>query len=83
MNEDNEKKRLAEYISKHCKRISGKKELIAFYNGEYLSYKDAIKAHCFDCLGYCADYKVCDNTLCPLHNVYLRANNIKNFKKNK
>lgn len=72
-----EKKRIAEYIKNNGKNKSGKKELIKFLNGEYISNTEAIKAFCYDCLGYGEDIEKCDNEMCPLFNVYKRLNKIK------
>jgi hypothetical protein len=59
----------------NSKRRTGRTELIKFHKGGYLSNTEAIKAFCYDCMGYYEDSGVkCENTLCPLYNVYCRLN---------
>jgi len=45
----------------------GQKELIKYIGGEHINLRDAIKAKCYDCMGYYADgIMCCDNKYCPL-----------------
>jgi len=46
----------------------GHTEIAAFFGGKKLSPLQAIKAYCYDCMGYYADGIVdCENPLCPLY----------------
>lgn len=57
-------------IRKHGKTARGQKELIRHLQGEQLSLKQAVYAHCYDCTGFFADGKVdCGMKHCPLHPV--------------
>ena len=67
------KMRLAE-IKKDVKAngimAKGRKELLAFCDGEKSTMKGAIYAHCYQCLGYQdnpGDAKDCENPVCPLY----------------
>lgn len=66
-------KRLQEII-KDCKSqgilVRGQKELIAFCEGESLSARQSILAHCYQCLGYYQGMegeRDCQNPVCPLY----------------
>jgi hypothetical protein len=48
----------------------GRKEIIAFCNGEKNSAVGAIKAHCYECLGFYdsgGGSRDCENPVCPLY----------------
>jgi len=60
--------KIMESIRKYGKRAKGKKELIKHLLGQKLSLRQAIYAHCYDCLGYYADGVTdCEMTACSLH----------------
>jgi len=49
------------------KVAKGRKELIRFLKGEPLTYKQAIRAKCYECMGWYTDGKVtCGIKKCPL-----------------
>jgi len=57
-------------IQSNGKTARGKSELIKHLEGKRLTLKQAINAHCYDCMGYFADGKVdCEMPACPLHPV--------------
>jgi hypothetical protein len=57
-----------ESIRKHGKAAQGQKELIGHLEGDRLTLKQAVNAHCYDCTGFFADGKVdCGMKHCPLH----------------
>lgn len=61
--EDNKVK----YISKQ-KNAQGQKELIALLTGKPINLRGAIKAKCYDCMGYYSDgISDCNDFSCPLH----------------
>lgn len=55
-------------IEEYGQTARGKRELIKHRCGERLTFKEAIQAKCYDCLGYYSDGKV-DRNLpdCPLY----------------
>ena len=49
-------------------RRRGRKELIRHLKGERITRGEAIKARCYECLGYCVDGAVdCEMPECPLY----------------
>lgn len=42
-------------IKRHGKLVKGQKELIKYLKGEKLTKVQALKAKCYDCMGYFAD----------------------------
>jgi hypothetical protein len=62
-------KQQIEYWNKNGKLAQGKNELIAYFNGERITKGDAIKAHCYECMGGYADdgLRDCQNPPCPLY----------------
>jgi len=55
-------------IRKHGKTARGQKELLKHLSGGKLTFKKAIFARCYDCMGYFADGKNdCNMPHCPLH----------------
>ncbi len=55
-------------IRRHGKTARGQKELLKHLSGQKLTFKQAIYARCYDCMGYYADGKVdCKMPHCPLH----------------
>lgn len=47
----------------------GKKDLVNHLKGRRLTQQQAIRAKCYDCMGYFADGRVdCDTPSCPLYN---------------
>ena len=55
-------------IKQHGKRAKGKKELIKYLEGGKLTYKQAVQAKCFECMGYCIDGRIdCGISDCPLY----------------
>lgn len=50
------------------KNAQGQREFIRYLKGEHINLRDAIKAHCYDCMGYYADGIMdCGCVRCPLH----------------
>jgi len=61
------KKRI-EMIKKDGLTTKGKKELICHLEGGRLTYRQAIHAHCYDCMCYFIDGRAdCEMPRCPLH----------------
>lgn len=57
-----------EAVEKNGVLAKGKKEIIKHLNGERLSFKQAIIAKCYDCMGYCEDGKEdCKVPMCSLY----------------
>ena len=57
-----------ESIRKHGKAARGQKELIGHLEGDRLTLKQAVNAHCYDCTGFYSDGKVdCGMKHCSLH----------------
>jgi len=55
-------------IRRYGKTARGQKELIKHLSGERLTLKQALHAHCYDCMGFFADGKAdCGMKHCPLH----------------
>jgi hypothetical protein len=55
-------------IRQYGKTAKGQKELIKHLSGQKLTFKQAIYARCYDCMGYYADGKVdCKMLHCSLH----------------
>lgn len=55
-------------IKKHGTRAKGQQELIRHLGGKRLTRSQAIKAKCYDCMGYYADSpQDCLNETCPLY----------------
>jgi hypothetical protein len=54
-------------IKRHGKTARGKQELIKHLEGRRLTLKQAVNAHCFDCMGYYSDGKQdCKMPACSL-----------------
>ncbi len=57
-----------ENIRKHGKTARGQKELIGHLEGDRLTLKQAVYAHCYDCTSFYSDGKVdCGMKRCSLH----------------
>jgi len=55
-------------IRKHGKTAKGQKELLKHLSGARLTFKQAIYARCYDCMGYFLDGKQdCRVPACPLY----------------
>jgi len=55
-------------IEKYGIAAQGRSEYIAHLSGKRLTRDRAIRAKCYDCMGYFADGKVdCEQTNCPLY----------------
>jgi len=55
-------------IRQHGKTARGQKELIKHLSGERLTLKQAVNAHCYDCMGFFSDGKHdCNMPHCSLH----------------
>jgi hypothetical protein len=55
-------------IKLYGKTAKGKNDLINHLEGKRINMKQAVNAHCFDCMGFYADGKQdCNLTKCPLH----------------
>lgn len=63
-------------VEKHGISAKGKKELLKHLNGEKLSYKQAVLARCYECMGFYGDGKAdCGVKKCPLyHHMPYRKN---------
>ena len=51
-------------------QVKGQKEFVAFCEGESISARQAILAHCYECLGYFGGMegsRDCENPVCPLY----------------
>lgn len=46
-------------------KARGKKEFVAFLEGKRLTLKQAMLAHCYQCMGYYEAGKDCKNEYCP------------------
>jgi hypothetical protein len=51
--------------AKSGKRKSGQKDLINYLSGKRLTQRQAIRAHCYDCLGM-GEQDACESEECPL-----------------
>ena len=57
-----------ESIRKYGKAARGQAELIKHLEGQRLTLKQAVNAHCYDCCGFFSDGKVdCGMKKCSLH----------------
>ena len=57
-----------ENIQRYGKTARGQKEILKHLSGQRLTLKQAVLAHCYDCLGFYADGKHdCNMPHCPLH----------------
>jgi hypothetical protein len=66
--EANKMKQKISDILKHGKTTRGKKELIKHLEGGRLTLKQAVNAHCYDCMGYFADGRQdCKMLKCPCY----------------
>lgn len=55
-------------INRHGKGARGRSELLKFLNGNRITPSQAIKAKCYECMGYYADGKIdCGIETCPLY----------------
>ena len=55
-------------IEQYGKTAQGKKEILKHLKGQRLTLKQAVYAHCYDCMGFYADGKYdCKMPKCPLH----------------
>lgn len=55
-------------IKQYGKTARGRNELLKHLEGGKLTLRQAMLAHCYDCMGYYADGKVdCRLNRCPLH----------------
>jgi hypothetical protein len=55
-------------IRQYGKTARGKNELLKYLSGQRLTLKQAVYAHCYDCMGFYADGKLdCDMPYCSLH----------------
>lgn len=55
-------------IRKHGKTARGQKELLKHLAGQKITFKQAIYARCYDCMGYYSDGKVdCKMPHCALY----------------
>jgi hypothetical protein len=59
---------MIESIKKHGKKAEGRSELLKHIKGVKLIRSEAIKAKCYDCMGYYADgVEDCKDNRCPLY----------------
>ena len=63
------KKAYLAQLTAHGSRFQGRGELIQFLKGFRITRNEAIKAKCYDCMGFYdqAQDKDCNNTTCPLY----------------
>jgi len=55
-------------IERDGKSGAGKTHLLKYLNGEKLTRGQALKAHCYDCMGYYGDGRIdCEDPACPLY----------------
>ncbi|MBP7232488.1 MAG: hypothetical protein KBA28_11225 [Syntrophaceae bacterium] len=55
-------------IRRYGKTARGQRELLKHLSGERLTLKQAVHAHCYECMGFFADGKIdCGMKHCPLH----------------
>jgi hypothetical protein len=55
-------------IRLHGKSARGKNELLKHLSSQRLTLKQAVNAHCYDCMNFYADGKIdCHLLHCPLH----------------
>lgn len=60
--------KLIETIKNNGKRAKGKSELLKHLEGHRLTFKQAVNAKCYECMGYCIDGLIdCTLTDCPLY----------------
>lgn len=60
--------KLIEMIKKDGVTARGKRELISYLEGRRLTHRQAIQAHCYDCMCYFIDGRAdCQLTRCPLY----------------
>ncbi|MFA5377548.1 MAG: hypothetical protein WC455_17485 [Dehalococcoidia bacterium] len=58
----------AELIEKEGLTAQGKRELLKHLEGETITLRQAVKAKCYDCMGFYTDGKVdCAIASCPLY----------------
>jgi len=70
-------------IQQYGKTAKGKQELIKHLEGKRLTLKQAVNAHCFDCMGFYADGKQdCYMPNCPLHS-FMAYNESRPKRKNR
>ena len=64
-----QKKSYLIHVMTSGKQFQGKSEIIKFLNGFRITRKEAIKAKCYDCMGFYdnAQEKDCKNVTCPLY----------------
>ena len=74
--------KLISEIKKHGKTAQGKKEFIKHLEGGRLTLRQAVNAHCYDCMGMYGDGKVdCNMSRCALH-PFMAYNKGKTNRKN-
>jgi hypothetical protein len=55
-------------VEKYGKKSAAKTIYLKYLNGDTLSPTQALKAHCYECMGYYADGNIdCEMPLCSLH----------------
>lgn len=64
-----QKKQHLNHVLTCGKQFQGKSEITKFLNGFRITRKEAIKAKCYDCMGFYdnAQEKDCKNYTCPLY----------------
>lgn len=68
-----------EEIQRYGKTVKGKTELIQHLEGEPLSRKQAIAAHCYECMGYfCDGRQDCRIPQCSLYTFMVFSSSKKN-----
>jgi hypothetical protein len=74
-----------EWIERYGKQAQGKNELIRSLYGEKLTLNQAVKAHCYECMGYYIDGKVdCKVPECSLYfRMPFREGGVAKMKKGK
>jgi len=65
------KEEILSSIKRHGKKLAGRTELIKHLNGQKLTRSQAMKAKCYECLGYFADgIQDCKMPECPLYQYF-------------
>lgn len=60
-------------IETNGRAFKGKKDLLRFVNGEKLTQREAIRAFCYQCMGYQnnpGEDPDCENPVCPLYTYF-------------
>ena len=60
--------KLIKQVEEHGKGKKGQLDLLKHYKGEQINIQGAVRAKCYDCMGYFQDEGLdCENPSCPLY----------------